>query len=49
MSTQHQQAPPLVPDPCCGEADRGPPEPSWLKAARQARWLAWLSLAWMSA
>lgn len=42
-------------DPCCapgGPRTAGLPAPAaraavWLRAARQARWLAWASLAWM--
>jgi divalent metal cation (Fe/Co/Zn/Cd) transporter len=41
--------------PCCapgGTCGAGPPAPAvhdagWQRAARQARWLAWASLAWM--
>jgi divalent metal cation (Fe/Co/Zn/Cd) transporter len=46
-----------VQDTCCGPGGprtAGPPAPvvrdaGWLRAARQARWLAWASLAWMCA
>jgi hypothetical protein len=50
---EHQHV--LTRDSCCaadGTCDDGPPAPVardavWLRAARQARWLAWISLAWM--
>jgi divalent metal cation (Fe/Co/Zn/Cd) transporter len=41
-----------VPGPCC-ESCAAPPvsdrDQGWLRAARYARWLAWVSLAWMMA
>jgi hypothetical protein len=46
---------PVIQDACCpaGSAcGAEPPVPAardagWIRAARQARWLAWASLAWM--
>jgi divalent metal cation (Fe/Co/Zn/Cd) transporter len=46
---------PVVDDDCCAAGcsrEPGPPvarDAGWLRAARQARWLAWASLAWMGA
>jgi hypothetical protein len=37
---------------CCDDCAVAPPASrgeSWLRAARYARWLAWASLAWMTA
>lgn len=46
---------PAIADACCAPGDSCPAKPpapvvrdaGWLRAARQARWLAWASLAWM--
>jgi divalent metal cation (Fe/Co/Zn/Cd) transporter len=39
----------LTAEPRSFTETRGPlPDPDWLRAARQARWLAWFSLAWMT-
>ncbi|GLY88362.1 cation transporter [Actinoallomurus iriomotensis] len=37
-------------DDCCSHAatERPAPDPNWLRAARQARTLSWISLAWMT-
>lgn len=36
-------------DACCATAVPVTRDAAWLRAARQARWLAWASLAWMCA
>jgi divalent metal cation (Fe/Co/Zn/Cd) transporter len=57
VTAEHPAAGPGLPvrDSCCaadGTCGDGLPVPvardaGWLRAARQARWLAWISLAWM--
>jgi hypothetical protein len=42
MSTSPQQLP-VLPVPNASQLDA-----AWLRAARQARWLAWLRLLWMT-
>ena len=51
MTARHLAGRPVLPvqDSCC---QAGQPVPAagdagWRRAARQARWLAWASLAWM--
>jgi hypothetical protein len=50
MTTTHRAQPSAAVDACCESC---PPVPGrdgqWLADARKARWLAWASLAWMSA
>jgi divalent metal cation (Fe/Co/Zn/Cd) transporter len=50
LMTAHRAEPPAVVDACC---ESSPPvrgrDGQWLADARTARWLAWASLAWMSA
>ena len=36
-------------DDTCTATGAGAPDAQWLQAARYARWLAWVSLAWMTA
>src|SRR5207249_4081936 len=36
-------------DDTCTATVAGAPDAQWLRAARYARWLAWVSLAWMTA
>lgn len=36
-------------DDTCTATVAGAPDAQWLRAARYARWLAWMSLAWMTA
>src|SRR3954447_8278559 len=35
-------------DDCCAHAEPPAADPSWLRAARRARTLSWISLAWMT-
>jgi divalent metal cation (Fe/Co/Zn/Cd) transporter len=50
MAVPHRTEPPAVAGACC---ESRPPvrgrDGQWLADARKARWLAWASLAWMSA
>lgn len=50
--TAREPAPGAAPCACCESRADAPPEArdwQWLRAARLARWLAWASLAWMTA
>jgi divalent metal cation (Fe/Co/Zn/Cd) transporter len=55
VTAQHPAGRPILPiQDSCGACQVGPAVPAvrdagWHRAARQARWLAWSSLAWMSA